>query len=434
MHDILQRLVTDIGQTSITNLSARIVLVALIIFCVLFAAKAIVHHHLRHWVILTFALSIVVGFLSWAILEVWWVPFTDHMPFWLYCWIAAMAFVIFSAVVQKGRRILLSIVALVGVVTMLGSLNFLYNQYPDFDALANENVDGYMTFKDFSRMTEAPTNSSGQQVGQVFEMPIGSQKSDFSHRHALVYVPPAYFSHPDFGFPVFVMMHGNPGGPTMWFGGGTIDKTMDSFAAAHNGFAPIIVAIDATGSMLANPICMDTRKGKTMTYIAEDVPDSIKSTLHVDSDQSHWVIGGLSYGGTCSLQVATNHPEAYGTFLDLSGQIEPTIGNHKQTVRTFFNGNDDAFRAQNPQDLLEAAAGTDKYKGIAGRFVAGSSDKDSVSALTTLNDLAQKAGMDTELQIVSGAHDWNTWRAGFNDNLEFLIDRTQLLQKIGETK
>ncbi|MDO4911826.1 MAG: alpha/beta hydrolase-fold protein [Corynebacterium sp.] len=428
MHGFIGRLATDVGTISLTNLNARIALVIILILCVLFAARAITHHHLRHWVIISFAASIVVAFMCWAILEVWWVPFTDHMPYWLYLWVAGTAFLIFSAFVQRGRRIKLSIIALIGAVTMLGSINFLYNQYPDLQALSKDTMDGYSSYEDFYKDYENSTSAPAQ--GTVFTMSIGSEKSHFHHRDAIVYVPPAYYSDKNFDFPVFVMMHGNPGGPDMWFGGGNIGGIMDDYAARHNGYAPIIVSIDATGSVLGNPICMDTNKWNVMTYIAEDVPTSIKERLNVDQDQSHWVIGGLSYGGTCSLQVATNHPEAYGTFLDLSGQAEPTIGTHRQTVNTFFGGDESRFAAQNPADILKSAAGTDRFAGIEGVFVAGKDDPESVEALATLNSLAQGAGMKTQYQVVPGAHDWNTWRAGLVNNLDYLVDRTHMVEKI----
>lgn len=421
----MRQLLTQIEHISLTNLHARVACVLIIIICVLCAAHAINHRHQRHRVLLSFIAAIIIGFFSWATLEVWWRPFTDHLPFWLYAWISSAAFLVFSAFVQKGRRLILFPVAIIGVLSTFASINFLYNQYPDLAALLGEQTSGQLSYKEFSQLTEPPT-ADGKNVGAIVNLELPAPISKFHHRNAIAYIPPAYFTDTDTQLPVIVLMNGQPGEPAMWFSGGQLASIMDDYQEAHNGYSPIVISIDATGSLLGNPICVDSAKWKVMTYIAQDIPNSIKEKLRVDEDQSHWTIGGLSYGGTCSLQVITNHPEAYGTFLDISGQAEPTIGTREETVKEFFNGDEEKFIAVNPADLLKAAAGTEKYAQIAGRFIAGTDDKEAVEALTTLNTLAQAANMDTEYQEVPGAHDWTTWRAGFINNLDFMVQRSHL--------
>ena len=79
-----------------------------------------------------------------------------------------------------------------------------------------------------------------------------------------------------------------------------------------------MVVADGTGSQIANPLCVDSKLGNVATYLAKDVPSWVKSNLQVNPDPKAWAIGGLSYGGTCSLQMATNYPDVYPTFLDIS--------------------------------------------------------------------------------------------------------------------
>ena len=85
---------------------------------------------------------------------------------------------------------------------------------------------------------------------------------------------------------------------------------------------------------------MDSSLGQVDTYLSQDVPAAIKSQLRVDPDPKHWVFGGFSYGGTCALQMATNHPEEFPNFIDISGEREPTLGTHAQTVNTAFGGDE----------------------------------------------------------------------------------------------
>ncbi|MFC8936215.1 alpha/beta hydrolase-fold protein [Rhodococcus sp. NPDC057135] len=39
----------------------------------------------------------------------------------------------------------------------------------------------------------------------------------------------------------------------------------------------------------------------------------MQANLQVNPDPRAWAIGGLSYGGTCALQLATNYPQIFPT-------------------------------------------------------------------------------------------------------------------------
>ena len=88
------------------------------------------------------------------------------------------------------------------------------------------------------------------------------------------------------------------------------------------------------------------------TYLSVDVPAWIRATLQVNPDTTTWAIGGLSNGGTCSLQMAVTAPDVYRTFVDLSGEAEPTLGDRAGTVAAAFGGDEAAFAAVNPLDVL----------------------------------------------------------------------------------
>ena len=142
----------------------------------------------------------------------------------------------------------------------------------------------------------------------------------------------------------------------------------------------------------------------------------------MDPDPRKWAIGGLSYGGTCAFQLATNFPAVYPTFLDLSGQIEPTLGDRKQTVDAAFGGNEAAFVAVNPQDLLREK----KFPDSAGVFVVGKQDNDYRPGLQTLYEAAKAAGMDVQYAEVDGGHSFQVWSAGLASQLGWLGTRLGL--------
>jgi S-formylglutathione hydrolase FrmB len=90
--------------------------------------------------------------------------------------------------------------------------------------------------------------------------------------------------------------------------GGRLVQTMDAFAAAHPGLAPVVVIPDPLGSQLGQTLCVDSPKGQAFTYLTVDVPSWITSTLQVDPDRAHRSIGDASAGGTCASQLAVNAP------------------------------------------------------------------------------------------------------------------------------
>jgi len=239
-------------------------------------------------------------------------------------------------------------------------------------------------------------------TGRVSHTDIDGARSGFHARPAWVYLPPAYLGARRPLLPVLVLIAGQPGGPEDWLIAGKMAKTMDAFAAAHAGLAPIVVVADATGASLANTLCLDSRLGRVETYLAEDVPAWIERTLQVDRDHAHWAIGGFSFGGTCALQLAVRRPATYPTFLDISGQQEPTLGSHAKTVQAAFGGDEAQFRAVNPLDILNVR----RFEPTLGILASGSDDREYGPQCRRVAEATRAAGMSIQLLQPSGGHTW----------------------------
>ena len=175
---------------------------------------------------------------------------------------------------------------------------------------------------------------------------------------------------------------------------------MDAFAAAHDGLAPVVVVPDVTGSSLGNTLCVDSRLGAAETYVAEDVPGWVGGHLEVDMTQL--AIGGFSFGGTCALQLALRRPEVYRTFLDVSGQSQPTLGDLPRTVTAAFAGDIAAFQRVDPLSELRART----YPGTAGLFVVGRDDGVYRPQAEQVAAAAKAAGVAVTLLEVPGEHSW----------------------------
>jgi S-formylglutathione hydrolase FrmB len=259
--------------------------------------------------------------------------------------------------------------------------------------------------------------------GTVTSTPFPGVKSGYRARDGYVYLPPAYQAEPRPLLPVLVLMAGQPGSPSEWVEEGGLAQTMDGFAAAHQGLAPIVLVVDPAGSEEGNTLCMDSRITRAQTYLAEDVPDWARANLQTGTGRTAWAIGGVSYGGTCALQLALNAPGVYGSLLDISGQQEPTLGSHQETVEAAFGGDEAAFDAVDPLHVL----GRGSFSDTPAAFLAGDGDQEFGPQTRTVYEAALRAGMPAEFQTVPGGHDWDTFRTALADRVEWLARQTRLI-------
>ncbi|ACU37293.1 hypothetical protein KCV87_03095 [Actinosynnema pretiosum subsp. pretiosum] len=259
--------------------------------------------------------------------------------------------------------------------------------------------------------------------GVVAQVTIPGTVSGLAARPGWVWLPPAYLVVPRPLLPVLVLVNGQPGAPGDWLAGGRLAERMNAYAAEHAGLAPVVVVPDDLGgSSVGNPMCLDSALGNARTYLVRDVPDWITSTLRVDPDPAAWAFGGFSHGGTCAVQMAVTATDRYPTFLSISGEDEPRRGTRQQTVADAFGGDEAAFRAVNPRDVLAGA----RFPQVAGRFVVGEGDRDFRAQGERMFAAARDAGMDVELVVLPGQHGWEVWGPGLTRWLPWLGDRLRL--------
>ncbi|MDO4631011.1 MAG: alpha/beta hydrolase-fold protein [Corynebacterium sp.] len=377
----------------------------------------------RRIIIVAVIISVVFTGVFWLLYDVIIIPYMEKLMPILYPGIALLAFIMPLSFTKRG------IVAIIAVILpTMGLTNAAYDQYPTLASLLPSRNVAPMTYQEFQAQKTAPT-MDGQPVGALVSVDLPASKSNFPARTSLAYIPPAYWSGAK--LPVIVMMAGNPGSPGQWFGPLNAQEPLQHLQAANHGVAPIVFSIDATASTSGNPLCIDGPEYNVHTWLAQDVPAGIKHMFTVDTDQNHWSIGGLSYGGTCALQVITNSPTSYGTFISYAGQGEPIYKDHATTLKMFFHNDEAAFQAVNPMNLLEHP--TPQYRQLAGWFIAGDADPKSQQGLQELNQLAQHAGIDSRYTEIPGSHTARVWRTGFGETLMFAAERGGLTGLTGVT-
>ncbi|MFF4403427.1 alpha/beta hydrolase [Streptomyces sp. NPDC001262] len=390
------------------------------------------------------AAVLLAALLTWLLrtaVDDWIQPFPDPLPTPVVLWaglaVLGLCLTVFRIPHLRPRYWLPA--ALAGLlVVLLGAsgINQHFDQYPTARSALNTWLLKTTRLSEAGGTTEALKVPPGKTIADVWRPPEGmpkdgtlstspipGTKSGFKARDAYIYLPPAYRSTPRPLLPVIVLMAGQPGGPEEWINSGRLAEMMNAFESAHRGLAPVVVVVDPLGSQFANTLCLDSRLGNVQTYLAEDVPDWIRSHLQVAAPRTSWIVSGISFGGTCSIQLGVNAPQVYGVVNDISGQDEPTLGSRQKTVDKAFGGDAAAFQRVNPLDVMARQ----RFPDTKAAFVAGTDDHTYRPQQQKMYDAAVRAGMQAEFVLLPGGHSWAVWRPGLEKQLPWLARQTGLL-------
>jgi len=202
--------------------------------------------------------------------------------------------------------------------------------------------------------------------GVVVPLTTTSNHSGFTHRGEFVYLPPAWFtSTPPPRLPAVLMIGAAFNTPADWVRAGAAASTVDAYASAHHGFAPVLVFADATGAFLNDTECVNGRRGNAADHLTKDVIPSAITAFGVSADRANWAVAGFSMGGTCAIDLAVMHPELFSAFVDIAGDLRPNAGTRDQSIAKLFGGDRSAWAEFDP---LTVIARHGRYSASTGRF------------------------------------------------------------------
>lgn len=336
------------------------------------------------------------------------------------------------------RRVLAIITAILTLITFALRVDIIYGEYATVGSLFGRNAFAALESKNVHKAsaTQPNTVDEWKKLGQENKLPempkrgivrsvdIPATASHFKARTANVYLPPAALTKNPPRLPVMIVMAGQPGTPDRFFSAGELGQKLDDYAAKHYGLAPIAVSPDQNGTITHNSLCSDTPVfGNAETYLTKDVTNWIKTTLPVEKTPDKWLIGGYSQGGTCATQLGPAYPNLYGHIYSAGGEIEPTDGSHKSTVKRFFGGDEKEFDKHVPISIIRShAPSTQTWFSAAGQL-----DTKSQKNQKAISMEAMKAGMSVTTVVVKGtAHDWHTVNAGMTAQIDLFGTETGL--------
>ena len=404
----------------------------------------------RWWIfaVTTAAAATLLSVLAcWAVIHVfyWW---AEDLPATVVTYIALLLWVLTlgSATALAGlrgrqrTRILsragslrrtFAAAATLAVLMFVGvQVNASFGQYPTVGTLIDppapiaEAAPSHMQFAPGSQFMTSPVAQRWKSTaelpatGSVIAVKIPGTESGFHARNALVYLPPAYSAPRRPVLPVLVLVSGQPGSPESWIRSSNLLNSMNSYAAAHGGVAPLVVIPDPNGSDATNTMCLNSSLAQADTYMAKDVPAWISANLDADANHAHWAMGGFSYGGTCAVQMVTRHPDVFSSFMAVSPEREPALAvTRNVTIQQAFHGDAAAFDAQVPMTLLSE----NKYPHVRGFFAAGEQDAQYSANVKILQTASRQAGMTVEAASYPGGHSWTVVNAALPRGLAFIF-------------
>jgi S-formylglutathione hydrolase FrmB len=414
----------------------------------------------RRWRLVWLPVAIVVGLILAAWTH-WYVDSQgmagDPAPSSLWVWVGLTGLALAVAVLgwrgSGWRRRAVSLVAVPLCLLSAGvALNLWVGYFQTVQAAWSELTAGPLPDE-----TDLPTVMAmrGKGVpahGALVPVTIPDNASQFKHRTELVYLPPVWFANPAPKLPVVMMIAGEFNTPSDWPRTGNAIATIDNFAAAHGGNAPVFVFVDVGGSFNNDTECVNGPRGNVADHLTKDVPPYITSTFGVNS--ANWGVLGWSMGGTCAVDLTVMHPELFSTFVDIAGDMGPNAGTKEQTIARVYGGDADKWPVYDPTTVINKHG---PYKGVSGWFAISSDapqqrkggfgnpsgtglggqdaagmPTDQTDAANSLCTLGRANGITCAVVAQPGRHDWPLAADVFTASLPWLAGQigTPGVQKI----
>lgn len=265
--------------------------------------------------------------------------------------------------------------------------------------------------------------------GSLVAVDIPDTASGFRHRQEWVYLPPAWYaSDPPPALPTVMMIGGEFNTPADWLRAGGAARTLDAFAAAHGGYAPVVVFVDPGGTFNNDTECVNGTRGNSADHLVKDVVPYMKSHFGVSSAAANWGVVGWSMGGTCAVDLTVMHPEVFSAFVDIAGDAAPNAGTQAETVDRLFGGDTAAYTSFDPTAVMTRHG---PYRGVAGWFdvngavavSATAQPNDQAVAASSLCATGGRSGIDCAVVSQPGNHDWPFASTAFTSALPWLAGR-----------
>jgi S-formylglutathione hydrolase FrmB len=376
----------------------------------------------RRWRFVMLPLLVIVGLVT-AVAARWSMGTlgvaSEPAPWQLWVWVALSGFAVGTVVlgwprIRWSRRNLGVFAASMCLLSTGLTVNGWIGYFPTLHTAWNQFTAGPLPGEtDWATVDAMRRSTTEPSRGAVVRVDFTAAASGFDHRRELVYLPPAWFvSDPPPPLPAIMMIGGQFNTPADWLRTGDAVSTLDAFAGAHGGNAPVAVFVDPSGAFANDTECVNGPRGNAADHLTKDV---VPQTIAKFGVRATWGVVGFSTGGTCALDLAVMHPTVFGVFDDIAGDLGPNTGTKSQTVDRLFGGDEAAWANFDPATVI---ARHGHFADTAGLFVvpgsSGTHDADALCALGRTNAIR------CAVMRLPGRHVWPFGSAAFAATLPWL--------------
>ena len=281
--------------------------------------------------------------------------------------------------------------------------------------------------------------------GTIKQMEFDSETLGRAYQYN-IYLPPGYDASSEI-YPVIYLLHGRGDSMAGW-----LNAKPDLDAMIADGSIPPMIAVmpDMPSSDRAGYYVDSQYIGSAApaaeaveTAFFNDLIPHIDATYRTSAGREARLVGGYSMGGYGALRYALAHPEMFVGALVLSPAVYipfPPIDSSTREFGAFGVGDslfdEVTYTALNYPALLPEfrqsalglsmfiAVGDDEWKNE--RLEDALHDLD-MEAHMVFNQVARVPSIRSEFRVYDGGHDWDVWRRGFMEGLQFLSGSISLV-------
>lgn len=250
----------------------------------------------------------------------------------------------------------------------------------------------------------------------VFVNRLADPALDIRPGPVYTYLPPGYDSAANKyrRYPVVYLLEGFPGRSADWFAAGQAAQTMDLLIAAHVVPPMILISPDvAAGRGLYDSECLNAVGGPQVeTFLTRDVVAWADRHLRTIANRTSRVIGGMSSGGYCALNLGLRHQDRYGVILGMQPYGDPGRSGYAH-----LGWRRSLMYANTPTQYIPRMR---IWYRMAAMLDSGQDDPGGIIRAHALAEALAERGLPVALRVEPGdTHSWRAARHGLPYMLDF---------------
>ncbi len=267
-----------------------------------------------------------------------------------------------------------------------------------------------------------------QNAGKVIEQI--SIKSNILNKNVAytIYLPPDYGTS-ERSYPVVYLLHGYTDDNTGWLQFGEINRYADK--AIIEGTIPPMIIVMPNGDSSWYINSYDGKEKYEDFFIKEFMP-SVEKNYRIKNQKRYRGIAGLSMGGYGTLLYSIKYPELFAAAAPLSAAVfddDAMTGmqdqNYERTFAQLFGrslkGKDRLNKAWYDNSILKMVETKSADDLSKVRYWIDCGDDDFLTKGNCLLHIAlAEKKVPHEYRVRDGAHNWDYWRTGITDALQFI--------------